>query len=163
MHLLVTYSSKMGGTAEIAKRIADTLRAEKYSVTIRPANQVQHPSEFDAVILGSALYSLRWRRDAVGVLRKLVRAGFSRPVWLFHSGPLGDEEASEPQDFPRKVMELSRNLDVRGRATFGGRLPEDARGFIAGNMARNGRAGDWRDLELVDVWAKDIARQLSLS
>ena len=160
MHVLVTYGTKMGGTAEIARRIAETLSAEHFSVTLRAAKDTEHPEEFDAVILGSAIYSLRWRRDAIGVLRQLHRAGFSRPVWLFHSGPIGDDQADDAQRFPAKVDKLATSLDVRGRTTFGGRLPDDASGFIARSMVKQGRAGDWRDLGQVEVWAKDIAAAL---
>lgn len=160
MHVLVTYGTKMGGTAEIAKRIADTLDAEKFSVTVRPAKQAQHPEEFDAVVAGSAVYSLRWRREAVRTLKRLTATGFKRPVWLFQSGPLGDEQDDDLQKFPAKVEKLASMLDVRGSTTFGGRLPEDADGFIASSMVKQGRAGDWRDFEEIDLWAKGIAREL---
>lgn len=160
MHVLVTYGTKMGGTAEIAKRIANTLTDENFSATLRPARDVEHPEEFDAVVLGSAVYSLRWRRDAVRILKTLTRAGFTRPIWLFHSGPIGDEQANDPQKFPAKVMKLAADLDVRDRITFGGRLPEDASGFIARSMVKQGRAGDWRDFSQIEVWAKEIAAEL---
>jgi menaquinone-dependent protoporphyrinogen oxidase len=160
VHVLVTYGTKMGGTAEIAKRIADTLGAENFSITLRPAKQAQHPEEFDAVVVGSALYALRWRREAVRVLKRLATAKFERPVWLFHSGPIGDQEAGDRQKFPARVEKQAELLDVRDRATFGGRLAEDARGFIARSMVKQGRAGDWRDFEEIDLWAKGIALDL---
>ena len=160
VHILVTYGTKMGGTAEIARRIADTLGEEDFSVTLRRAKQAKHPEKFDAVVVGSALYALRWRREAVRVLKRLATAGFRRPVWLFHSGPIGDEEARDPQKFPAVVEKLAGMLDVRDRVTFGGRLAEDAGGFIARSMVKQGRAGDWRDFSQVEVWAKDIAAEL---
>ena len=160
MHILVTYGTKMGGTAEIAKRIASTLAAEQFSVTVRPAKQAPNPEEFDAVVVGSALYAMRWRREAVRVLKRLATAGFERPVWLFHSGPISDEEARDPQQFPAGVEKLAGMLDVRDRVTFGGRLAEDAGGFIARSMVKQGRAGDWRDFSQIEVWAKDIATEL---
>ncbi len=162
MHVLVTYGTKMGGTAEIAKRIANTLTEEHFSVTLRSAKDVEHPEEFDAVVLGSAIYALRWRRDAIGILRQLSRADFGRPIWLFHSGPIGDDQAEDPQAFPAKVERLAANLNVRGRITFGGRLPEEATGYIARSMVKQGRAGDWRDFSQIEVWAKEIAAELGL-
>ncbi len=157
MHVLVAHATKMGGTAGIAEKIAEVLQAEKLTVTLRPAAAVEHAEDFDAVVLGSALYALRWRRPAVRLLKRLSNAGFDGPVWLFHSGPLGDEESGQPQAFPSKVEILAEPLDVRGTATFGGRLPTDARGFIASSMVKQGRSGDWRDMEEVRIWAKEIA------
>ena len=160
MHVLIAYGTKMGGTKEIAKRIADTLSAENFAVTLRDAKEMTHPEDFDAVVLGSAIYAMRWRRPAIRLLKNLNRAGFTRPVWLFHTGPLGDDEANDPQEFPPNVEKLTAGLDVRGRITFGGRLPEDATGFIARSMVKQGRSGDWRDFSEVEVWAKEIARVL---
>ena len=100
MHVLVVYGTKMGGTKEIAERISDTLGNEHFTVTLRSAQDMPHPEDFDAVILGSAIYALRWRREAVRALKRLNRLNYSGPVWLFHSGPITDEDATDPQQFP---------------------------------------------------------------
>ena len=71
MHILVTYGTKMGGTKEIAKRISETFKNEHFSVTLREAKDMEHPEEFDAVVLGSAIYALRWRRDAIRVMKQM--------------------------------------------------------------------------------------------
>ncbi len=160
MHVLVAYGSKMGGTKGIAKKVADTLAGEHFAVTLRSAGDMLHPEEFDAVILGSAIYATRWRREAVRLLGRLSRAGFDRPIWLFHSGPIADDGSQDPQEFPAKVEKLAVHLNVKDRVTFGGRLPKDATGFIARSMVKQGRSGDWRDFDQIEVWAKDIAREL---
>jgi menaquinone-dependent protoporphyrinogen oxidase len=76
-------------------------------------------------------------------------------VWVFHSGPLG-EDAEEPQRPPGRVERLADRVgaDV---VTFGGRLADDASGFIAGAMVRNGKGGDWRDPGQVRGYADSIA------
>ena len=160
MHVLVAYGTKMGGTEEIAKRIAGILKAEHFSITVRSAKDMPHPEDFDAVVLGSAIYAMRWRREAIQLLKRLSRAGFTRPVWLFHSGPISDDEASDPQKFPSAVQKLAAGLDVRDRVTFGGRLTDDAKGFIARSMVKQGRSGDWRDFDQIELWAKEIAADL---
>ena len=163
MHVLVTYGTKMDGTKEIAQRIADTLGGEHFHVTLSAARDTTRPEKFDAVVLGSAVYALRWRPDAIRLLRRLSNLSYTRPVWLFHSGPIRDDEADEPQKFPTKVKRLAENLDARGWATFGGRLPEDATGYVAKSMVKQGRAGDWRDFDEIELWAKEIAQQLDMS
>ena len=119
-----------------------------------------HPEDFDAVVLGSAIYEMRWRREAIQLLKRLNRAGFTRPVWLFHSGPISDGEATDPQKFPSVVQKLAAGLDVKDRITFGGCLTDDAEGFIARSMVKQGRSGDWRDFDQVELWAKGIAADL---
>lgn len=160
--VLVAYGSKMGGTAGIAERLADTLRGRGHEVTLAPAGKAPRRERFDAVVVGSGLYAGRWRREAVRLLGRLARSG-DKPsrVWLFHSGPLGDEHAEDPVGLPRKVQAAAERLGAEAVVTFGGRLDAAAPGFVAKAMARNGMAGDWRRLDHAAAWANTIAEELA--
>jgi menaquinone-dependent protoporphyrinogen oxidase len=159
--VLVAYGTKMGGTKGIAERVADALRSRGHEVTLAPAREVPRKAQFDAAVIGSGLYAGRWRREAVRLLQRLARSGGKPPrVWLFHSGPLGEDLADEPQPLPKKVQPLAERLEARDVVTFGGRLAEEAEGFIAKAMARNGKAGDWRDLDQAAAWGNAIADEL---
>jgi menaquinone-dependent protoporphyrinogen oxidase len=159
--VLVAYGSKMGGTAGIAERIADTLRGRGHEVTLAAAGKVPRRATWDAAVVGSGLYAGRWRRPAVRLLRRLARAPHQPPrVWLFHSGPLGDEHADDPMKPPAKVAALAERLGAEDVVTFGGRLAAEAAGPIAQAMARNGMAGDWRRLDHAEAWAQAIAVEL---
>ena len=160
MRVLVAYGTKMEGTAGIADRIAATLRDRGFEVTLCDAGDVSNASEYDGAVVGSAIYALRWRPEAVRLLKRFSRSSPAMPVWLFHSGPLGDDDASVPQRLPKKVAALAEKLNVRDAATFGGRLPEDSGGPIARAMARDGQAGDWRDFGEITAWAERIANSL---
>ena len=61
------------------------------------AGDVRDLEGYDAVVLGSAVYGGRWRRDARRLLRRLPRSLGRRPLWLFSSGPVGESEA-DPAD-----------------------------------------------------------------
>jgi len=157
--VLVAYGSKRGGTAGIASKIAETLGERGFDVTLQPAGKVKVKKGYDAAVVGSALYAGRWRGEAVSLLKRLRRAS-GIPVWLFHSGPLGDGRADEPQPVPGKVASLADQLGAPDVVTFPGRLPMDAKGFIAKAMVRNGKGGDWRDFEQIEAWASMIADTL---
>lgn len=158
--VLVAYGSRMGGTEEIAGRIADELRERGFAVDLMSGEQVRSVDGYDGVVVGSALYSTRWRPEAVKVLKRLAKLHNPPPVWLFHSGPLGDDGAGEPQTAPRAVRKRAAKLGVAEVVTFGGRLPPDPPGLIATAMARNDMVGDWRDLDRVSAWAGSIADEL---
>lgn len=154
--ILVAYATKRNGTAEIAERIAEELRSRGHEVDSCAARRARLQTGYDAAVVGSCLYAGRWRREAVKLVAGLARTDI--PVWLFHSGPLGDEEAVQPQPLPKTVERHRDRIDLRDATTFGGRLTDRPGGFIANAMARNGRAGDWRDLDgRVADWAHDIA------
>ncbi len=157
--VLVAFGSKRGGTRGIAETLAERLRELGLEVDLFPAGKVRSVQGYDGVVVGSALYAGRWRSEAVRMLRRLAKAPDHPRVWVFHSGPLGDEGASEPQKLPGKVATLAEKLDAPPVVTIGGRLEADAKGFIASKMAKN-VAGDWRDPEQIRVLADRVAAAL---
>ena len=159
MRVLVTYGSTRGGTAGIAKWIARALAEEGFQVDVLPTAEVEAVEDYDAVVVGGALYMARWHREARRFVRHYTEVLRARPVWLFSSGPL--EESEDLKDMPpvAQVQRLMERIGARGHITFGGRLQPGARGFIASKMART-RAGDWRDPRVVHDWAKRIAAEL---
>lgn len=153
--VLVAYGSKMGGTAELGAAIAARLEERGIPVDLRSASEVGPVDHYTAFVIGSAIYTNRWRPEVTKLLTKIAVTVPEKGVWLFHSGPLG-EDAEEPQKLPKKVSQLSSRLNVRGTMTFGGRMPEKPRGVMAGLVARQ-MAGDWRDFDDVVAWTDRIA------
>jgi len=160
VRVLVAYGTKMGGTAGLAEMIAESLRRRGIEVEVRAAGPTVDPTPFDAVIVGGALYALRWHKHARRFVKRNASALLSKPVWLFSSGPL-DDSAQESEIPPTKQVEgLMRLVDALGHVTFGGRLPADATGFPAKAMAKE-NAGDWRDPEHVDAWVSHVSEHLT--
>jgi menaquinone-dependent protoporphyrinogen oxidase len=153
--VLVTFASKHGSTAEIADAIAETLCECGLQVDCVEAGDVESLDGYDAVILGSAVYIKRWRREARKFLRRFGAELERRPFWIFSSGPVGDPsndnlDWAEP---PRTIQEAER-LGVREHVVFGGRsvsrgIPEPLR--------------DRRDWKEIAAWARHIASELPVT
>lgn len=158
--VLVAYGSKNGSTAGIADMIVRALQADGLEAQARPAAEVRSIEEYDAVVLGGALYSGRWQRDARTFVRRHAQALRSRPVWLFSSGPLDDSADTDAIPPVAQAAKAVAQVGAVEHVTFGGRLTEDAAGFIAKSMVRNGKGGDFRNAERVAAWAHAIAAQL---
>jgi len=162
MRVLITYGSKHGGTAGIAETITRAVEAAGGQAILAPAREIKHIHGFDAVIIGGALYSNRWHRDARSLVRKHAGTLRSVQTWLFSSGPL-DDSASDGEIPPvRQVRALMAKISARGHATFGGRLEPDVGGFLAANMAKT-QAGDWRDNDQITRWVRDIIAEVGLA
>ncbi|MCX4904032.1 flavodoxin domain-containing protein [Streptomyces sp. NBC_00878] len=159
--VLIAYGTKNGSTAEIAEWIAQALRERHVDADVRPAAEVKDLTPYDAVLIGGGLYAGRWQRDATRFARRHREDLGRLPVWLFSSGPL-DPSASE-RDIPPApgVARLVNRLDARGHATFGGRLTEGAQGFIARQLIKQGKGGDFRDRAQTGAWAHGIAAELT--
>lgn len=159
MNVLVAYGSKRGGTAGLAAMVGRALEAAGVTADVRPASNLRSLDDYDAVIVGGAIYGSHWHRDARRFVKRHAAELSKLPVWLFSSGPLDDSAAQ--RDIPpvaqvRKAMALCH---ARDHATFGGRLSPYARGVPAHAMAKN-RAGDWRDEARVVSWVNALLKQL---
>lgn len=87
MNMLVAYAGKNGSTEEIAHWLADTLNDSGVSAVARPAALEGAPEQYDAVVLGSALYAGRWQRPALRFAHRHAEMLAAKPLWLFSSGP----------------------------------------------------------------------------
>ena len=165
-HVLVSYATKHHSTAEIAEAIAAELRERGNDVDCVDAADA-HAAGYDAVVLGSAVYMGRWRREARRFLKHERKQLSAMPFWVFSSGPVGegsgDAEKDEKWLEPASVIELAESLGVREHVVFGGRIPPDPSGFVESAMARNTppEHQDLRDWDQIRTWAASIASALA--
>ena len=160
MRVLLAYASKRGGTQGIAEMIRDALVERGIDADAVSVEDVRSLAGYDAVIVGGALYAMRWPRSARRFVKRNTTALRDLPVWFFSSGPL-DTSATERDIGPvSKVKSLMDRVGARGHTTFGGRLSPDAKGFPTSAMAKK-HAGDWRDPEPIRRWTNDIADTLA--
>jgi menaquinone-dependent protoporphyrinogen oxidase len=155
MRVLITWGSKRGGTESIARVIAETLRESGVDVIALPAAQAHAARDFDAAIVGGALYANHWHPAARRFVRRCAPQLRRVPTWFFSSGPL-DDSASRGEILPVRQADAAMALvGAQGHKTFGGRLAPDADTMLAKH-----HAGDWRDLEQIRGWARSIAHAL---
>ena len=118
MRVVVAYASKHGSTEGIASAIADRLnemgtQAEAIRWARSPIWKMRRPSSWGARYAGS------WMKEAVEFVHRLAEPLAERSVWLFSSGPLGEDvEDEEPQ--PRQLREIEGIVGpVEHRMFFG--------------------------------------------
>jgi menaquinone-dependent protoporphyrinogen oxidase len=157
--VLVTYGTERGATAEIASAIAETLRGEGLDVALVNARDIERIDDYDAVIIGSALYLGHWHRDARRLVKRHAAALRDRTVYMFSSGPLDTSASERDLPPPTSVARLVHSAGAVSHVTFGGRLARDAEGFIAGKMAEK-LSGDWRSWHQIRAWAREVAGAL---
>lgn len=161
MKVLVALGSRNGSTAGVAEMIASALRGEGIDADVASAGGVRDVSGYAAVVLGGALYAGRWDGDARKFAPRHAKAMAGRPVWLFSSGPLDD--SADKTDIPPPVAHVRvamNSLQAREYVTFGGRLTEQAKGFIAKSMVHNGRGGDLLNPDRIAAWSRAVANAL---
>jgi menaquinone-dependent protoporphyrinogen oxidase len=158
--VLVASASKHGSTTQIADAVAERLRSAGLEVDARGVTDVPDLGPYGAVVVGSAVYAGRWRKEAVGFLKRHRRALAERTVWLFQSGPLSFIPEENLMGPPKRVRAIAEAIGVLGHVTFGGSLDPSRTDFPASAMVRRGLGKDFRDFGEVRAWADEIARAL---
>jgi menaquinone-dependent protoporphyrinogen oxidase len=160
MKVLVCAASKYGATSEIAQAVADVLAERGCEVTVLPPDEVDAVDEFDAVVLGSAVYMGQWMKPARELAERSAGALVARPVWLFSSGPIG--EPAKPAEDPVDVTKILQATKARDHQIFTGKLAKKDLSFPDRAIVSAIRAqeGDFRNWAQITGWATGIADAL---
>jgi menaquinone-dependent protoporphyrinogen oxidase len=165
--VLVTYASEHGGTAQIAQTIAKVLRQFDLDVTAKRMDSIETIADYEAVVLGSAIYVGDWLPEAQKFLEKHHVVLSEKPLWLFSSGPTGTGDALSLLDgalVPPALEELVASIHPREICVFHGKIdlrrlaPQERELIKAANVPR----GDYRDWEAIKRWATEISRALTI-
>lgn len=166
MKLLVGYATKYGSTAEIAEKIGAEIRAAGISVDVLPVHRELDVSEYDAVVLGSAVYMGRWLRDAVDYLKTNESMLANKEVWIFSTGPTGKGDPAKllnNWNFPKRLMPILDHIQPYDVTVFHGALSPKKLTLVDRVIIRNVKAptGDFRDWNMILSWAKGIVAELT--
>ncbi len=122
---LVTYATKYGATAEIAEKIGQELRLAGLRTDVLPVEDVNDLAPYEAVVLGSAVYIGRWRKEAARFLKANEKILTKQLVWLFSSGPTGEGDPvklTEGWHFPKVLQPMADRVRPRNIALFHGNV-----------------------------------------
>ncbi len=164
-NILVTYASKYGATKEIAEKIGTVLRQSGLQVEIIPVGDIRDINQYDAVVLGSAVYVGQWQKKAVKFLQANEKILTSRPVWVFSSGPTGKGDPVELLQgwrLPDSLKPVIDRIQPRDIAVFHGSIDPEKINFLEKQMVKGVKAltGDFRDWDAITRWATTIAGTL---
>ena len=167
MKILVAVATRHGATREIAESVATALGSAladaglPAQVEVRDAGLVHSVDGFDAVLIGSAVYLGHWLEPA----RKLAESSSDElrrvPVWLFSSGPVGEQK--RPAEEPVAVEDLVRRLNARGHRLFGGKIDRRTLKFPERAVVTALRVADAdnRDWPVIRAWGREIGTSLA--
>ena len=178
MRVAVVCASHYGATRGIAERIGAELGVAGFDAAVFDAAEPPHAeamADFDAFVVGSAVYMGHWLKDATAFVRRYQPTLLEHQVWLFSSGPLGtdgaeDAEAAGAESLvPAEIADFTKTVRPVEHRVFSGAIDPEAlslphrmiRKFPG--AAEKIPAGDFRDWPEIESWARDIARRLATS
>lgn len=164
--VLIAAASRYGSTREIARVIGDALAGKGISVDMIPPDAVDSIADYDAVVLGSAVYTGHWLMPARDFALRFQDELSARRLWLFSSGPVGDPARKLVQSMkqdPVEIAGITRDIHPRDHRIFAGRLDPQLLSWPqrASLLVFRGMRGDYRDWAEVRQWADEIATDLT--
>jgi menaquinone-dependent protoporphyrinogen oxidase len=157
--IVVAYASKHGATEGIAHHIARSLKEAGTEAEARSVTEIDDLEAPDAVVIGSAVYAGSWRKEAIAFIDAHADELTRLPVWLFSSGPLG-EQVVDDEEQPKQLGEIRARISPRGHRMFFGALDTGTLSFGERMVVKAVKApeGDFRDWDAIREWAEEIAR-----
>ena len=163
--VLVTYASKHGATAEIAEKIGEVLQKQGLQIDVLPVDRVGEPTQYKAVVMGSAVYMGQWRKEAVKFINNNEKLLAGRSVWIFSSGPAekGDPvQLLKVWKYPGKIQPFIDRIKPRDITVFHGVVDTNKLNALERYMIKMVKSsfGDFRDWDAIAAWAAGIAEEL---
>ena len=159
--ILIAVASKHGSTMEIAEAIGRTLGEEGLAVTVEAVDSVMHVDEYQAVVVGSAVYMGHWLEPARTFVAQHATDLKERRTWLFSSGPIGAPPLPKAEDAVH-VDEFMAATGASDHRLFAGKIDRQRLGFAERAVLRavGAKEGDYRDWGAISDWARELARDL---
>lgn len=162
--VLVAYASKCGATAQVADRIASYLCSAGYQADLLPAGKVKDVSDYQAIVLGTAIYMGRVLAEAQRFTDRYLAAQSHVPLALFNVSLTMKEDTPENVQTAMDYMDplVSRvRPDLMG--FFAGRIDMDTlppiyRLFAQSDSEGILAEGDFRDWPQIDAWAETLKK-----
>ncbi len=156
--VLLAYATRYGSTQEVAETIAGVLREAGLHVDIQPMREVKTLDNYDAVVVGAAIYNARWHPDAHLFLSQHQETLRQRTVAIFALGPLSSGDGA----MRKSRRELDKDLEKYAWLTpvalemFAGKYDHVNKSFFEKLMP----ARDYRDWGAIHTWANTLPAQL---
>lgn len=163
--ILVVYASSYGTTAEVARTIGDVLSGAGAAVTVAAAAEAPAPDGFDAVVLGSPIYSGDLLPDLNAYVDAHEATLQARPAALFATSMrLRDESEDMRQSVLGTLDRLRILLQPVAIGLFAGALWYDKLPAIARLQVQTKGLpeGDFRDWDAIRAWALGIRGLLGM-
>jgi len=163
--VLVTHSSRTGFTQGVAEMIARTLAGDLLDVDVIPMVEVKTLSPYQAVIAGSGIQAGAWLPEAMEFIHKnrqeLSKKQFAAfLVCMTLAMKNGDKYRSHVKEWMQPVRALvptvSENVFAGGLDL--NKIPStvDRMKFRLSTLLGVWKAGDHRDWEAIQSWAKEL-------
>lgn len=158
--ILVAYASKCGSTAEVADVIGQVLREQGASVDVHPVDKVADISEYQAIVVGSAVRMGKCLSEAKEFVQIHKQALQQKPSAYFAVCLSLHEDTDEKRQEAEHYLDALRELaEPQATAVFAGKMDFNKLSFLDRMIVKMVKSpeGDFRPWEVIRAWAASLA------
>lgn len=165
--VLVAYATKTGCTQGIAEKIGSTLSGAGMEVDVRSIGEMPEADGYDAFIVGSGVRVGSWHGAAKSWVKANAEPLRSRPTAFFTACLTmvdGSEKSGEVRAYTDALI-AETNVEPVEIGLFAGMNDPKKFSFPERLIlkALKSPQGDFRDMEAVAAWTREIAPKLGMS
>jgi menaquinone-dependent protoporphyrinogen oxidase len=159
--VLIAYGTAAGSTGEVAECVGEEMRKAGAQVDVQPVEAVKDASEYDAVVVGSAVRIGKLIRNTRRFLRRHRKTLRQVPVAYFVVCLTVKEKTPEnvekARGYANPMLKVAEPVSL---GLFGGCMdPEKLTGFFAMTM-KEVPEEDHRDWDQIRTWAQQTLKKL---
>lgn len=164
---LVVYSTRTGGTREIAEAIGESLNGTGIEAHISDALMSEDVTSYDLVIVGSPIYGGALREDVLTFVESHELDLMERRVAMFTVGMLPVSDAAGAKGEHEGAVEYAcmraPGFKPLSHAIFAGAYDPDKVDFVSRKLMdrKSTQPGDFRDWDSIRAWAVGLMDQLA--
>lgn len=161
--VLIVYASKCGSTGEVAEFIGKELCDSGIMVDVRLINDTIDPSQYQAVIIGSAIRMGKWLPDASKFIETHQETLSHVPTAYFTVCMTLIEDTIENRnavaDYMKPVNQVLEPIDT---GLLAGKMDYDKLSCLERTIIKaiGTPEGDYRNWETIHTWTNDLRRKL---
>jgi len=158
--VLLAYATRFASTQEVAETVAASLREAGLKVDLQLMRQVESLEQYQAVVLGAAIYNTKWHADAHQFLVRHQAALIQRSVAIFTLGPMSSSASAKRNSRRQLDKELAKYpwLNPIALEIFAGKYDPSKPGMRF--FERLLPARDYRDWNAIRAWSNALSAQL---
>jgi menaquinone-dependent protoporphyrinogen oxidase len=157
--ILITYATKCGSTAEIARAISESLCEKGMSVDVRPMKSVSDLNGYRAVVIGSAIRMGKWLPEALEFVARHQNRLAQMPTAAFTVHMLNTDDTPESRSAREGyVAPLHQLLSPGAEAFFAGKIDLACMSLFDRLISKAMKATDQdlRDWDKIRSWADSL-------
>ncbi len=163
-NILVAYATRHSSTAAIADRISEVLYGLNHKIDLKYVENVTSIEEYDAVIVGSAIYEFNWLPVAKDFIERFKQPLAEMPVAYFFGCAALKEDTEKNQEtvliYINPVLRKYPDIVPVDIGRFGGSVDFDRLNDFDAMVIRFigvRESEDWRNWEKIGAWAEKVS------